>query len=212
MNLMNKILIFLLVIMTNGAVSENLNDDKCDKLKYFLYGDEKGLIKKCIASMNEENTDAIVITGLYFIEHKKIKQGTRLIELAAQKGSSLALYWLGILNIKGELENPNLAKAIDYLGKVEGELKPSALTNMAVLYAEGKGVKYDMVQANKLFQLSAELLAAVDPEKTNSDKWLNYQWHVTQAELYSNVDKYHIVLDENEIVKILKKTYDESEE
>lgn len=193
-----KIAAFLWVITMSGFC---FGEHECDKLNYFTQGWSAQLKKDCLEKIDSGNVEAVVIYGLHLIDINQVDKGLALLDLAAERKSSFALYWTGISYIEKAPSHDNYLRAINYLLQVEDDFKPSALTNIAVLYAEGKGVKYDMVEAVKLFKQSSIILVGWTSgeeknKKINTDEWLTYQWNRSWAELKYHMDEYGISKDD----------------
>ncbi len=165
----------------------------CSKTEYVLHGWSNQLEKACLTEIDKENVEAVAIYGLHLVDSDQVENGLGLLEFAVQKNNNFALYWAGITYIRKLPSKENILKAESYLKRVSHDLEPSALINVAELYAEGKGAESDMVEAERLIVLSASILMdEKQVTKINSDIWLKYQWDHASNELGSFMRKYKV--------------------
>jgi len=84
-------------------------------------------------------------------------EALRLLHLAAGRGSMAAEESLGIFSETGiGMERPDPAEALTWYEKAARQGSPDAATNIALMYANGKGVARDASQAVAWFQRAAE--------------------------------------------------------
>lgn len=165
----------------------------CSKTEYFLHGWSNQLEKVCLTEIDKENAEAVALYGLHLVDSDQVESGLGLLELAVQKDNNFALYWAGMTYIRKLPSKENILKAESYLRRVSHDLEPSALINIAELYAEGNYIERDMAEAERLVVRSASIL--MDEKqiaKINSDIWLKYQWHHASNEFGSFMKKYKI--------------------
>jgi hypothetical protein len=195
---MMRLLLFLMgYLLANIGLAEEGSGRYCNKYNYMINGWSPSIEKQCLERMEKGEVEAIAIIGLHLIDNNKSEAGLALLEKAGDAGNDFALYWLGIVHLKELVPGSSPGKSINYLKRVRGELEISALTNMAVMYAEGVGVPADIKQAIYLFKRAQAILE--EPlrnlkmqEKINSDEWLRYQWFIAGNELAAHLEKYNL--------------------
>lgn len=150
-------------------------------------------------------------------------QGVKMLNHALVSNVDEAKYWKGKLIYQGVLEETNAELSLTYLKDVKGASKVSALTAMAVIYAEGKlitGINNDaaktkFIEAYKV--ISSRLFEFKKNETDNKNsivklkKGKNYyleKGHLADSiELVMAIKKYKFNLDEIRELAGVKKRY-----
>lgn len=108
------------------------------------------------------NPDADAWLGALLLDRGATRDGLRLIQRAADAGSSEGAHRLGLVYAQGLAGTPrNDAKAIEYFEKAANAGNTRAQINLGILYLRGQGVPRDLVNARAWLEKAA---ASGDPQ------------------------------------------------
>ena len=112
--------------------------------------------EQALRSLRTPNADADAWLGAILIERGATAEGLRLIQRAADAGSSEGQHRLGLIYAQGEAGQPrNDARAAELFTKAAEQGHRRAQTNLGLLYLRGQGVPRDLVQARAWLEKAA---------------------------------------------------------
>ena len=112
--------------------------------------------EQALRSLRTPNADADAWLGAILIERGATAEGLRLIQRAADAGSSEGQHRLGLIYARGEAGQPrNDARAAELFTKAAEQGHRRAQTNLGLLYLRGQGVPRDLVQARAWLEKAA---------------------------------------------------------
>ncbi len=112
--------------------------------------------EQALRSLRTPNADADAWLGAILIERGATAEGLRLIQRAADAGSSEGQHRLGLIYARGDAGQPrNDARAAELFAKAAEQGHRRAQTNLGLLYLRGQGVPHDLVQARAWLEKAA---------------------------------------------------------
>ena len=112
--------------------------------------------EQALRSLRTPNADADAWLGAILIERGATAEGLRLIQRAADAGSSEGQHRLGLIYARGDAGQPrNDARAAELFAKAAEQGHRRAQTNLGLLYLRGQGVPRDLVQARAWLEKAA---------------------------------------------------------
>lgn len=152
--------ILLVSLAVNSTIGLAANGDAppCEGRLYLDKSWEE-VYEICVPAANRGDLTAKVLVAVATIAGEGRNSGKAesvvTLEQASLSGNDTANYWLGRLIYLGVFQKDDASNrklALDYLGRVEGSYKASALTIAGQILAEGTGgVHVDMQAAKKKF-------------------------------------------------------------
>lgn len=127
------------------------------KAKALNVEDLQALEDKADAGDSEAQTTLALAYHAGVLLKRDDAEALRLLHLAADRGFMAAQESMGIFSEMGiGLEQPAPAEALDWYKKAARQGSVDAATNIALMYADGRGVAKDPVQAVSWFRQAAE--------------------------------------------------------
>jgi len=112
--------------------------------------------EQALRSLRTPNADADAWLGAILIERGATAEGLRLIQRAADAGSSEGQHRLGLIYARGDAgQTRNDARAAELFAKAAEQGHRRAQTNLGLLYLRGQGVPRDLVQARAWLEKAA---------------------------------------------------------
>lgn len=112
--------------------------------------------EQALRSLRTPSADADAWLGAILIERGATAEGLRLIQRAADAGSSEGQHRLGLIFARGDAGQPrNDARAVELFTKAAEQGHRRAQTNLGLLYLRGQGVPRDLVQARAWLEKAA---------------------------------------------------------
>lgn len=112
--------------------------------------------EQALRSLRTPSADADAWLGAILIERGATAEGLRLIQRAADAGSSEGQHRLGLIYARGDAGQPrNDARAAELFTKAAEQGHRRAQTNLGLLYLRGQGVPRDLVQARAWLEKAA---------------------------------------------------------
>ena len=112
--------------------------------------------EQALRSLRTPNADADAWLGAILIERGATAEGLRLIQRAADAGSSEGQHRLGLIYARGDAgQTRNDARAAELFAKAAEQGHRRAQTNIGLLYLRGQGVPRDLVQARAWLEKAA---------------------------------------------------------
>lgn len=112
--------------------------------------------EQALRSLRTPSADADAWLGAILIERGATAEGLRLIQRAADAGSSEGQHQLGLIFARGDAGQPrNDARAVELFTKAAEQGHRRAQTNLGLLYLRGQGVPRDLVQARAWLEKAA---------------------------------------------------------
>lgn len=112
--------------------------------------------EQALRSLRTPTADADAWLGAILIERGATAEGLRLIQRAADAGSSEGQHRLGLIYARGDAGQPrNDARAAELFAKAAEQGHRRAQTNLGLLYLRGQGLPRDVVQARAWLEKAA---------------------------------------------------------
>lgn len=118
------------------------------------------------------HAEGMACLGNYYLNNGEVTEGVAWLEKAAEKGSTLAMYWLGTAYFCGQGVAVDYGKAMKYLSRTNVRNQEVTLRR-AIMYYKGLGCEMDWEKARQLIaplarngNYPARLLQLIDRSKT----------------------------------------------
>ncbi|AJR09489.1 sel1 repeat family protein [Photobacterium gaetbulicola] len=102
-------------------------------------------------------TASIVMLGEYYKDRKEYKEALHWFKKGADKDSSNALFYMGVMYNFGYGINKNMTTAADWYRKAAEKGHSSASFNLCLMYRDGNGVAKNLTQARAWCEKSAAM-------------------------------------------------------
>ena len=128
-----------------------------EKAKVLNVADLQPLEDKALAGDPEAETTLALAYHAGVLLKQDDREALRLLHMAADQGFMAAQESLGMLSESGVgMEQPSPAEALDWYRKAAQQGSLDAATNIALMYADGRGIPRDPAQAVTWFRRAAE--------------------------------------------------------
>ena len=149
----------LLVASTTAQAQQSDASDVAAPLRPAVMAYRQGNVasaEQALRSLRTPSADADAWLGAILIERGATAEGLRLIQRAADAGSSEGQHRLGLIYARGDAGQPrNDARAAELFTKAAEQGHRRAQTNLGLLYLRGQGVPRDLVQARAWLEKAA---------------------------------------------------------
>lgn len=149
----------LLVASTAAHAQQSDASDVAAPLRPAVMAYRQGNVasaEQALRSLRTPSADADAWLGAILIERGATAEGLRLIQRAADAGSSEGQHRLGLIYARGDAGQPrNDARAAELFTKAAEQGHRRAQTNLGLLYLRGQGVPRDLVQARAWLEKAA---------------------------------------------------------
>jgi TPR repeat protein len=149
----------LLVASTTAQAQQSDASDVAAPLRPAVMAYRQGNVasaEQALRSLRAPSADADAWLGAILIERGATAEGLRLIQRAADAGSSEGQHRLGLIYARGDAGQPrNDARAAELFTKAAEQGHRRAQTNLGLLYLRGQGVPRDLVQARAWLEKAA---------------------------------------------------------